>query len=183
MTAEHRLARAVQTLQAEVHGSPASSPLNWRPRRFKWTRPFGWKTKSGFCACAITFQSQSTTSYNIQQFTFCPHSVFMCFAWISEQRTIISLYSINWLVFITQTECVYCEVRTGSLNIIQVNLFFKELEFLGAALGFWCSYFWRHCLGCSDIPKIMSRLKILGVRRVSWRKFRTDSPQILGATI
>jgi len=30
MTAEHRLARAVQTLQAYVHSSPASSRLNWQ---------------------------------------------------------------------------------------------------------------------------------------------------------
>ena len=42
--------------------------------------------------------------------TFCPHSAFMCFVWISEQTAIISLYSINWLVFITETECVYCAV-------------------------------------------------------------------------
>jgi hypothetical protein len=48
--------------------------------------------------------------------TFCAHSVFMCFVWISEQTAIISLYSINWLVFVTETECVYCAVRTGSLN-------------------------------------------------------------------
>jgi hypothetical protein len=61
MTAEHRLARAVQTLQADVYSSPASSRLNWHPRRFKWSRPFRRKTKSGFCACAITFQTQSTT--------------------------------------------------------------------------------------------------------------------------
>jgi hypothetical protein len=27
--------------------------------------------------------------------TFCLHSVFMCFVWISEQTAIISLYSIN----------------------------------------------------------------------------------------
>jgi hypothetical protein len=27
--------------------------------------------------------------------TFCPHSVFMCYVWISEQTAIISLYSIN----------------------------------------------------------------------------------------
>ena len=27
--------------------------------------------------------------------TFCPHSVFICFVWISEQTAIISLYSIN----------------------------------------------------------------------------------------
>jgi hypothetical protein len=48
--------------------------------------------------------------------TFCPHSVFMCFIWISVQTAIISLYSINWLVFITEMERVYCAVRTGSLN-------------------------------------------------------------------
>ena len=34
--------------------------LNWNSRRFKWTRPFRRKTKSGFCACAITFQTPST---------------------------------------------------------------------------------------------------------------------------
>jgi hypothetical protein len=39
----------------------------------------------------------------------------MCFVWISEQTAIISLYSINWLVLVTETECVYCEVRTESL--------------------------------------------------------------------
>jgi len=26
---------------------------------------------------------------------FCPHGVFMCFVWISEQTAIISLYSID----------------------------------------------------------------------------------------
>jgi hypothetical protein len=34
---------------------------------------------------------------------------------------IISLYRINWLVFTTE-ECVYCAVRTESLNIIPVNI-------------------------------------------------------------
>ena len=55
--------------------------------------------------------------------TFCPHSVFMCFVWIWKQTAIISLYNINWLVFITETESVYCAVRTGSLYIIQVMCF------------------------------------------------------------
>jgi hypothetical protein len=45
---------------ADEHNSAASSWLNWGHRRFKWTLPFGRKTKSGFCACAITFQTQST---------------------------------------------------------------------------------------------------------------------------
>jgi len=42
----------------------------------------------------------------------------MCFVWIAEQTAIISLYNTNWLVFITETECVYCAVRTGSLYTI-----------------------------------------------------------------
>jgi hypothetical protein len=49
----------------------------------------------------------------------------MCFVWISEQTAIISLYSINWLVCITETECVYCAVRTGALYVIQVTLVCK----------------------------------------------------------
>ena len=50
--------------------------------------------------------------------TFCLLNTFMCLEWISGQTAITSLYSINWLVFITETECFYCAVRTGSLYII-----------------------------------------------------------------
>jgi len=42
---------------ADEHNSTASKRLNWRPRRFKWTRPFCRKTKSGFCTCAFVFQA------------------------------------------------------------------------------------------------------------------------------
>jgi hypothetical protein len=42
--------------------------------------------------------------------TFCRHCIY--FVWIWKQTAIISLYSINWLVFITETECVYCAVRS-----------------------------------------------------------------------
>ena len=53
-----------------------------------------------------------TNSLTFNNCTFCPHSVFMCFVWIWEQTAIISLYSINWLVFITEMERVYCAVRS-----------------------------------------------------------------------
>jgi hypothetical protein len=36
----------------------------------------------------------------------------MCFVWIWEQTAIISLYNINWLVFITEARRVFCAVRT-----------------------------------------------------------------------
>ena len=37
--------------------------------------------------------------------------------------TALPLYSINWLVFVTESECVYCAVRAGYLNVIQVMCF------------------------------------------------------------
>ena len=47
----------------------------------------------------------------------CNRIIFMCFVWISEQTAIISLYNINWLAFITETECVYCAVRAKDIYI------------------------------------------------------------------
>ena len=66
-----------------------------------------------------------TTSLTFSNSTFCPHIVFVCFVWIWGQTAIISLYSINWLVFITDVDCVYCAVRTVILNTIQfvISLF------------------------------------------------------------
>jgi hypothetical protein len=52
-------------------------------------------------------------------------AVFMCFVWIWEQTAIISLYSINWLVCITEMEYVYGAVRTGCLTFWHRNLTFK----------------------------------------------------------
>jgi hypothetical protein len=63
-SSEHGLAIITTITTAEAHTSAAGSRLNWRPRRFKWTRPFRRKKKSGFCACATTFQKQSTLSYS-----------------------------------------------------------------------------------------------------------------------
>ena len=47
---------------ADAYTSAASSRMNLGPSRFKWIRPFRRKTKSGFCACAITFQLASTSA-------------------------------------------------------------------------------------------------------------------------
>ena len=66
---------------ADAHTSAASSRMNWSPRRFKWTRPFRQKTKSGFCACAITFQTQSSSlsllSFYILWFISCSRNEFL----------------------------------------------------------------------------------------------------------
>jgi hypothetical protein len=66
------------------------------------------------------------------------HNTFMCFLWISEQRAIISLYIINLSVFITETESVYCAVRTGSLNqtLTVSSLMGLRLRISGAKMSF-----------------------------------------------
>jgi hypothetical protein len=55
---------------------------------------------------------------SFKQSTFCPHRVFMGFTSI-----FVRLYPRTyWLVFITETECVYSAVRTECSNITQINL-------------------------------------------------------------
>ena len=53
-----------------------------------------------------------TTGFNIQQFYVLPTQFIYVFCVDLRTTAIISLYSINWLVFITETESVYCTVRT-----------------------------------------------------------------------
>jgi len=73
--------------------------------------------------------------FSIKNSTFCPHSLLMCSVWISEQTATISLY-INWPVFITETEGVYCAVRSGFQ--IEFRLIFRTNPTSRAS---------GHCLG------------------------------------
>ena len=63
--------------------------------------------------------------------TLCSRGVCLCavcYVCVSEQTAFVFLHSINWLVFITEKEGVYCEVRAGSLNIIEVNFGLQEVN-------------------------------------------------------
>ena len=62
------------------------------PNPLKPSGHYMYRTVVTICTASLTFNNSS----------FCPHTVFMCFVWISEQTAIISLYNINWLVFITE---------------------------------------------------------------------------------
>ena len=58
--------------------------------------------------------------FNIQQFYVLPTQCIYVFVWISEQTAIISLYNINWLVFVTETTCGvshFLEYDVASLGI------------------------------------------------------------------
>jgi len=88
------------------------------------------KDKIWFLRVCHHISKQSTTSFNMKnkKSTFYSLSAFVCFLWISEQTGVISLSSVNLLVFITGTKCVYCAVRAEFLHIIHINcgLFFAE---------------------------------------------------------
>jgi len=90
------------------------------------------ETECVYCAVrtgsVVTEVTICTTNLTFTNSTFCPHSVFLYFVCIWEQTAIISLYNINWLVFITETECVYWEVRTGSV-VTLVTIYTASLTF------------------------------------------------------
>ena len=54
-----------------------------------------------------------------KKFMFCPHSVFKFLVGLSEQTVIIFHYTIKWIVFVREMECVYCVVQTESWDINQ----------------------------------------------------------------
>jgi len=51
------------------------------------------------------------------------------FVWPQKKTVIISLYSIKWMIFINETQSVYCAVRTGSLNKIPVKFSDQRVRF------------------------------------------------------
>jgi hypothetical protein len=61
--------------------------------------------------------------FTINKIRSSAHTVYSCFLCGSEKKTaIILLYNINWTVFITETERVYCAVRPESASSNQANL-------------------------------------------------------------
>jgi hypothetical protein len=127
-------------------------PLNTLPRN---STPFACFMRPSFKAQWLLYVPPGLTFDNP---TFCPYSVFMCFVWISERTAIISLYSINWLVFITETECVYCAVRPATSYIYIVgwipfsefknSLNFSMYSLLSVQLGATPPVALQQCLSC-----------------------------------
>ena len=102
-TSEH----GVSSITTDVaHTSAASSRLNWRPRQFKWSRPFRRKTKSGFCACAITFQTCCTSICHRRRARDCN-----C-VWMSEYSN--AEQSSCLIIFIIFVNLAGCLLRDSS---------------------------------------------------------------------
>ena len=72
----------------------------------------------------------------------------MCFVWIWEQTVTLSLYSINWLVFITDAENVYCAVRTGSSNQTDTHSSLKGKNDISRQVELYKDFGFRRSLIC-----------------------------------
>ena len=130
---------------ADAHTSAASSRLNWRPPAdLNGLVRFARKTKSGFCACAITFQLASTdrtpcflneclASHNIRTLCTSNKRMFILhvqvyalgrqlFLWLSDS-TVCTLLVFVWYTLVALMHCgwlvsvgfYYC-VKTSDLT-------------------------------------------------------------------
>jgi hypothetical protein len=79
--------------------------------------------------------------FNIQQFYVLPTQCIYVFCVYMRTNSDISLYSINWLVFITETVSVYFAVRTESSSHIHVTFLLIRLSRL---FKFTCKYSVNH---------------------------------------
>jgi len=108
-TSEHGVS---SNTAADAHASAASSRQNWRPRWFKWTRPFRRKTKFGFCACAITFQLADTEVFGGSGLgQRCGMVLLFCVtvSKTASEQTVWS--SFNWLPYFS---FIYIKVPSGT---------------------------------------------------------------------
>jgi hypothetical protein len=48
------------------------------------------------------------------------HAVYLCVPSDLTETDIIPSYNINWLVFVTDTDCVLCEVETEAIHVIRI---------------------------------------------------------------
>jgi len=125
---------------ADAHISAASSRLNWRPRRFKWARPFRRKKKSGFCACAITFQTQCNACYVLW--------------WVQKFLRLVSqdwcswqTFRSHWWILLISWE-MYRRTNIDHLSFSKCDISRNNRECLFAYLVR------RNCCDCAVPPKI-----------------------------
>jgi hypothetical protein len=65
-----------------------------------------------------------TARFNTNKYNFLPTQCFYVF-FVDLCHTMAFVQDLHLCtVFLTETECVYCAVRTGSLYVIQVNVSF-----------------------------------------------------------
>ena len=94
-----------------------------------------------------------TASLTFRISTFFPHTVFICFVWIWEQTAIISLYSINWVVYRR-----YAKLRKATTDFVMSVCPSVRMEQLGYH---WTAF--REILCLSILRKPVKELKCIKI--------------------
>jgi hypothetical protein len=107
---------------ADAHTSAASSRLIWRPHRFKWTRPFRRKTKSGFCACAITFQTQSACQQACAG-SLCTFPLLCLYQFTLSAVTYLSILLLSAVLYLFVTSAAFSsfQCKCQQMRIVYCN--------------------------------------------------------------
>jgi hypothetical protein len=73
------------------------------------------------------------------------YGLYLCFVWIWENTATISLYSINWIVFITERKCVYCAVRTVFMCFVWI---WEQTAIISLYIN-WLVFITDECVYCA----------------------------------
>ena len=161
---------------ADAHTSAASSRLNWRPCRFKWTRPFRRKTKSGFCACAITFQTQSTSRSILRcisetglvtlKITFDCMNSFCVYAkrkvwgelleWKEQTLWMALFFTFTWPCVVTNFSIIKPTMRVGTLIVATIYLQLIQNRYM------FRSFTLLHCSHQHCVQPVASDAEVVG---------------------
>jgi len=123
---------------ADAHTSAASSRLNWRPRRFTWTRTFRRKMKSGFCTNAITFRLVSKTRFKAENSAFFVYRIHFWVLYWSRNKERLSFiqYSVNWFGFIILWKLFTTRYGLGLQKKNRLRFVFDGLNNYSVNMGF-----------------------------------------------
>jgi hypothetical protein len=114
--------------------------------------------------CVIFINLVKRSGWKLTNSAFCRQSALMCFIRISKQTEINSLYIINWLGVITETESVHCAVRTGSLK---TTLCFVTAGLIGLCFK---KLMWMKCGVTARLPFLCSHVSYIDLMNPrSWR--------------
>jgi len=88
--------------------------------------------------------------FDIQQF-YTLATVYLCaLCWYENKQRLFPYTTLTDWFFITETECVYCAVRTGSLSVIEDHLIWINLN----VQDYWCNAHVMYGKAGSDLTEI-----------------------------
>jgi hypothetical protein len=94
-----------------------------------WSTAWIHVSRAGSLSSSINpLKPSGNYTYHLLQQPETLHFVFLCFVCFPPQTAIIFLSSINQLIFVMVTGCVFFAVRTEFLNIVYISLGFRGLN-------------------------------------------------------